>query len=108
MRDDLVSESANRRPYIEPPESLELPELDDLTYGEMEVFEEVVGAFPTDQDEVENLPKMKMLLAMALIAGQRTNPDITLADVRRWKLTSATIGDFEVKARSKTEPGPFD
>ena len=53
--------------------------LDDLTYGELEIVENICGVIPTGRPEDG---QVKMMLALGYVAGLRTNPDLTLDEVR--------------------------
>ncbi len=66
--------------------------IDELTYGEMEVLEEVVGSLP---DNMEEVPKSKMMIALGLIAGRRQDPDLTLEDVRNLPVGALDFGGLE-------------
>jgi hypothetical protein len=55
--------------------------LDELTYGELDTFETIVGSLPTDGD-MSKLPTGKVMIALGLISAQRDDPTVTEADVR--------------------------
>lgn len=66
--------------------------MDELTYGEMEMLEEVIGRLP---DNMEEVPKSKMMIALGLIAGRRVDPDLTLEDVRNLPVGALDFGGIE-------------
>ena len=70
-------------------------DFEDMTYGELEIFEDVVGVLPSNEEEVNLLPKSKFLLAMGLIAARRTNPDATLDDMRALPVGHIVLGEDE-------------
>jgi hypothetical protein len=51
-------------------------DLDDLTINDIETIEEITG-HPIDKLADPNMPKGKMLRAMAFIKERRVNPDAT-------------------------------
>ena len=53
--------------------------MDDFTYGELEIVEDICGVIPTGKPEDG---QVKMMLALGYVAGLRTNPDLTLEEVR--------------------------
>lgn len=66
--------------------------MDELTYGEMELLEEVIGSLP---DNMEEVPKSKMMIALGLISGRRVDPDLTLEDVRNLPVGALDFGGLE-------------
>ena len=75
--------------------------IDDLDYGELDIFEEIVGLIPTDEATLEKLPKAKLLIALGYIAARREDPKVTLEDVKRLPLGAIVFsGDGE----DPTEP----
>ena len=67
-------------------------DLDALTYGELEILEEVLGYIPGEEDGgFDAVPRSKMVVALAVITGRRTNPDLTIADVRGMKLGEIVV-----------------
>jgi len=64
-------------------DKIKAAKLDELTYGEVEVFEEIVGSLPTTEAEMEKMPKAKMMTALGFIAASRVEPEMTLADFRK-------------------------
>lgn len=90
--------------------------MDDLTFGELEKFEEVTGLVMSDAIKTENVrdkdgrlvadpddPKgrpltetkmgVKAMMGMVFISLQRSNPEITWEQVRQMKLSDI---DFEM------------
>lgn len=66
-------------------------DLDDLTLGEVEFFEETTGC---SIDEIGNKNMTtKALLALVVIHQRRTNPEYTLDDARQVHVTDITFGD---------------
>lgn len=97
-------------------ETFNLDEIDvdsflaDLTIGEMEALEEITGAPLEDLvDEDGNLavavPKVKLLKAIVWISKHRENPDFTLEDASRLKLSfdAATITSLTKKRPRPTK-----
>jgi hypothetical protein len=66
--------------------------MNELTYGEMELLEEVIGSLP---DNMEEVPKSKMMIALGLISGRRVDPDLTLEDVRNLPVGALDFGGLE-------------
>lgn len=70
---------------------------DDLTLGELEDFEDLVGR-PLDEVLADagkdGKPRIsaKVLKAFVLIAGRRTNPDMTEADARAVRVSQLELG----------------
>jgi len=54
-----------------------------LDYGELDIFEEIVGMIPTTETEITELPKVKFILAMGFITRLRTDPTATIESVKR-------------------------
>jgi hypothetical protein len=89
--------------------------MDDLTFGEMELFEEVTGLIMSDaiKTEIVRDPKtgmplpdpddpkgrplketkmgVKAMMGMVYIAMRRDNPDVTFEDVRTLKLSEVDM-----------------
>ena len=55
--------------------------LDELTYGELDTFESIVGTLPTDGD-MSKLPTGKTMIALGLISARRSDPSVTEQDIR--------------------------
>ena len=81
--------------------------LDDMTYGELETFEEIIGFIPETEDDMAKVPKMKMGIALAFVMGRRKNPELTLDEVRAAKVGSFVTGfeDAIVDPSSDEEEG---
>ncbi len=67
---------------------------DDLTFDELEEFEDLVGtsvddAFGTGQ------PRAKAMKALVWIMGRRSNPELTLADVGAMKISEVMPGELD-------------
>lgn len=56
--------------------------MDEMTYGEMETLEDILGSFPTTEEDFESVPKAKLMIALAFISMRRDDPSVTLDDVR--------------------------
>jgi hypothetical protein len=59
--------------------------LDDLTIGDVEDIEEITGM--SVQDINWEKPPMKVLRAMVFVSERKSNPDFTLDDARRVKVS---------------------
>jgi hypothetical protein len=75
-----------------------------LDYGELDIFEDIVGMIPTSETEIEALPRVKFILAMGLISKMRTHPETTLEEIKRIPIggiklhgTDANVGEKEVE-----------
>lgn len=69
-------------------------DFDDLTFGEMEMIEDVIGIFPDKVARLEtDFPKSKFLTAFAWVAMRRTDPDITVEEVRARKMNTIQFTD---------------
>lgn len=69
--------------------------LNDMTYGELEMMEEVLGMIPEDDTALNALPKSKVLIALGWISGRRVNPDLTLQEVRDMPMGTIVIESEE-------------
>ena len=69
--------------------------LDDMTYGEIEVFEDIVGFLPTDGD-MSAVPVGKMMIALGYITARRDDPSVTVDDIRALPVGSIVMADAEV------------
>jgi hypothetical protein len=56
--------------------------MDEMSYGEMETLEEIIGMFPTSEEDFDRIPKAKLMIALAFISLRRDDPEVTLDDVR--------------------------
>lgn len=66
-------------------------DVNDLTLGEIETLEEIVGG-DVLRELGRGTPRAKTLLAVVYVIKQRVDPDITLDDVRRMKVSALRIG----------------
>ena len=73
--------------------------LDELTYGELEAFEEIVGFVPSDASEFDAISHTKMTTVLAFISGRRVNPDLTVEEVR-----NSPIGTYLVEGVDDVNP----
>jgi hypothetical protein len=77
-------------PEDQPAEVLEF-DVNDLTLGEIETIEEIVG-----HDVLRELgrgtPGVKTLLAVVYVIKRRSDPDVTLDDVRGLKVNMLRLG----------------
>ena len=69
--------------------------LDDMTYGEIEAFESIVGFLPTDGD-MAGVPVGKMMIALGYITARRDDPSVTVDDIRALPVGSIVMADAEV------------
>lgn len=81
-------------------------DIDSLTLGEIEIVEEITGL---GIDEIaETLgkpgPKAKLLVALAFVSERRTNPAVTLDEVRAMEIDLAA-SDPKGPAGSAKRPG---
>jgi hypothetical protein len=80
--------------------------LDDMTIGEMVLFEDTAG-IPVGKLS-ENIDSMSTIRALVLIQLRRDNPEATLADVDAIKmseLAEASAPDEEAEPDPTEEPG---
>jgi hypothetical protein len=77
--------------------------IDDLDYGELDIFEEIVGIIPTDEDTLDRLPKAKLLIALGYIAARREDPSVTLDEVKRLPLGSIVFSGADDPTEPATE-----
>ena len=81
-------------------------DFDSLTLDEIELLEEISGI---SIDAIgkrltgEDAPKAKTMKALAFIAARRDDPEITLEDIGKIKLTDLTNG-LEVAERATPTP----
>jgi len=68
-------------------------DFESMNYGELETFEEIVGSLPTDEESLEKVSRAKLLIALGYIAAKRTNPDITLDEVRELPMGAISFKD---------------
>lgn len=73
---------------------------DDLTLGELEILEEVVG-----QLDSENVSQAKMTVALTLVALRREDPSATVEDARAVKVSRLVRAD---EAEVSSAVGPTD
>lgn len=71
----------------------------ELSLGELDEIEDITG-HPVDTTQ-EN-PPAKFLIAMIYVVAKRTNPDITLDDVRDIKF--ADLAKIKIKAATPDRP----
>tara|TARA_B110000285_G_scaffold40977_1_gene44962 strand:- start:3143 stop:3412 length:270 start_codon:yes stop_codon:yes gene_type:complete len=69
--------------------------LDEMTYGEIEAFEDIVGFLPTDGD-MSNVPVGKMMIALGYITARRDDPSVTVDDIRALPVGAIVMADTEV------------
>lgn len=67
-------------------------DFDDLELGELEDFEEATGLDFTQMKPGKALP-VKALTALVWIVKRRTEPDFTIEDARKMKLSTVDLGD---------------
>jgi hypothetical protein len=65
---------------------------EDLTLDEVEEVEEFLGA-SIDSVLTGDRPKGRALKAIVWVAAKRTNPDITLEEVGKLKLSELNLGE---------------
>lgn len=91
-------------------------DIDTLTLGEMETVEDLTGLGLDEIAAAINRPgpKAKILLALAFVSERRTNPDVTLDDVRGMSI-ELEASDPKGPSASDATPGspspqasPFD
>ena len=70
-------------------------EFDSMTYGELELFESIVGAVPGTEEELAKVPRSSLMLALGLIAAKRDDPAVTLDDLRGLPIGSIEFVDSE-------------
>jgi hypothetical protein len=81
-------------------------DFDSLTLDEIEILEEVSGlSIDTIGKRLtgDDAPKAKTMKALAFIAARRDDPDVTLDDIGKIKLTELTSG-LEVTAQATPTP----
>lgn len=72
-------------------------DIEDLTIDDIETIEEITGrAIDTIGDP--NMPKGKLLRAMAFIKARRTDPDATLESVGKLKVSMGGAGKHPTEA----------
>jgi hypothetical protein len=71
---------------------------DDLTIGEMEQFEDVVGQTMTSALSDPSNMSAKALKAIVWIVNRRTNPEYTLEDAASVKVSSLDVSSVEGNA----------
>lgn len=64
---------------------------DDLTIGDLEDFEEIVGASIDDAFQDGKSVSTKTLKAVVFITKRRDNPDFTLEDARKVKVSELVL-----------------
>lgn len=69
--------------------------LDALTYGELDMFESIVGALPGDGD-MSSLPKGKTMIALGLISARRDDPSVTEEEIRALPMGAIQMESVEV------------
>ena len=57
-----------------------------LDYGELDLFEEIVGMIPNSDAQIQSMPTVKFILAMGLITAQRDKPETTMDEIKRLPL----------------------
>ena len=67
--------------------------LDALTYGELDMFESIVGSLPTDGD-MSKLPTGRTMIALGLISARRDDPTVTEEDIRALPMGASTSRVF--------------
>lgn len=105
--------------------------MDDLTFGELEVFEDVTGMVMSDAIKTEFVrnkdgskvadpddPKgrpltetkmgVKAMMGMVFLSMRRENPDLTWQDVREMKLSDIDFELTENEEEGKEEPSNSD
>lgn len=70
-------------------------DMDRLTLGEIETFEEMVGVFPDTAEQLAALPKAKMMLALGLIALKRVDPNATIDQARLLEIDQLDVVNGE-------------
>ena len=83
---------------IEPPENLSL-DMDDLTFGDLELLEEHLGGFGaalTDAGELDlsKLPMLKSAIVLTFLAARKVIPGLTMDDVRAWPIDAIDLDLF--------------
>lgn len=76
---------------------------DDLELGELEWLEEFIGKPLTD---LNNLSTVKASVGMIYIVRHRENPEFTLEDARKTKMTAIFSQDEPEPAAKKRPPKP--
>lgn len=68
---------------------------DSMNYGELEVFESIVGIMPTTEDELATISRAKLMIALGFIAAKREDPSVTVEDVKALPLGSIVLNEDE-------------
>lgn len=76
-------------------EEIKVISFDDMTYGEIEAFEDIVGFLPMDGD-MASVPVGKMMIALGFITARREDPSVTIDDIRALPVGSIVMADAEV------------
>lgn len=66
--------------------------LNDLTIGDLEDFEDIVGVAFEDA-QAGRFRSIKAVKALVFLTMRRTNPDFTIEDARKFKITDLNLGD---------------
>lgn len=107
----IDDEAEEKRAPIPPPAKLTIVGMGDLTFDEMEIFEESLGVLPDSKaaarEVLRSIPKTQLLKVLILISARRDNPDVTMEDVGRWPIRSIDIGGQSIEA-ALADVGPFD
>jgi hypothetical protein len=82
---------------LEEPETKEIRVvcLGENIYGELSDFEEIVGSLPTD-GTMEGVPIGKMMIALGYITARRTDPTVTIEEIRNLPIGSIVMDSEEV------------
>lgn len=85
-------------------ESIDI-DIDGMTLGEMELVEDLTGLGLDQIGEVmaKPGPKVKVLAALAFVVKRRTDPDVTLEQVKNMRIT---LADADPKAPPATGVRP--
>ena len=70
-------------------------DFESMNYEELELFEEIVGTIPSTEEELESVPRSRLMIALGFISGRRSNPDLTLEEVKKLPVGSIVFGEDE-------------
>jgi len=78
---------------------LKAADIGTMSYGELEIFEEIVGIVPEDEETLMKAPRTKLLLALGFIAAKRLDPATTLEDIRSLPLGAISFANEESEGK---------
>lgn len=68
--------------------------LDELTYGDLELIESEIGYVPEDFSD-NDVPRVKLTMVLAYISRRREDPSVTMDDIRAMKISELEIEEGE-------------